>query len=55
MVASLHSTSFTSDLKTEKITFEALIEILKKEEEALIQGTIEKIDNLASDKSLSIL
>ena len=54
MVASLHSTSFTSDLKTEKITFEALIEILKKEEEALIQGTIEKIDNLASDKSFLV-
>lgn len=54
MVASLHSTSFTSYLKMEKVTFESFIEILKKEEQALIQGTIEKIDNLASDKSLLV-
>ena len=54
MVASLDSTAFTSDLKTEKVTFEAFIEILKNEEQALIQGQIEKIDNLASDKSLLV-
>src|SRR5687768_17271582 len=51
MVASLHSASFISDLETEKVTLEAFIEILKKEENALIQGKIEEIDYLASDKS----
>ena len=51
MVASLHSASFISNLETEKVTFETLIEILKKEENALIQGKIEEIDYLASDKS----
>ena len=51
MVASLHSTSFIADLETEKVTLEAFIEILKKEENALVQGKIEEIDYLASDKS----
>ena len=51
MVASLHSASFISNLETEKVTLEAFIEILKKEENALIQGKIEEIDYLASDKS----
>lgn len=49
--ASLHSASFISDLKTERATLTAFIEILKKEENALIQGKIEEIDYLASDKS----
>ncbi len=51
MVASLHSTTFIADLETEKVTLEAFIEILKKEENALVQGKIEEIDYLASDKS----
>lgn len=42
---------FTSILETEKNTLEIFIEILKKEEDALIQGKIEKIDSLASNKS----
>ena len=54
MVAPLDSTGFISDLKTEKITFEAFIEILKKEEQVLIQGKIDKIDDLVSDKSLLV-
>lgn len=51
MVAFLHSESFIADLETEKITLAAFIEILKKEENALVQGKIEEVDCLASDKS----
>ena len=51
MAASLHSTSFIADLETEKVTLAAFVEILKKEENALVQGKIEEIDYLASDKS----
>jgi len=51
MVASQHSASFITDLEIEKLTLQAFIEILKKEENALVQGKIEEIDYLASDKS----
>ncbi|SFE52405.1 flagella synthesis protein FlgN [Nitrosomonas sp. Nm166] len=51
MVESLHSANFLLALETEKSTLRAFIEILKKEENALIQGIIEEIDHLASDKS----
>ncbi len=51
MVAPLHSASFIADLETEKITLATFIEILKKEENALVQGKIEEIDYFASDKS----
>lgn len=39
------------ELETEKSILQAFIEILKKEENALIEGKIEEIDHLASDKS----
>lgn len=39
------------ELETERNTLLAFIEILKKEESALVEGKIEKIDYLASDKS----
>jgi flagella synthesis protein FlgN len=39
------------ELETEKNIFQAFIAILKKEENALIEGKIEEIDYLASDKS----
>jgi flagella synthesis protein FlgN len=39
------------ELETERNIFQAFIEILKKEESALIEGKIEEIDYLASDKS----
>lgn len=42
---------FMKELETERNTLRAFIEILKKEENALIEGKIEKIDYLASDKS----
>ncbi len=51
MAASLHSANFIADLETEKVTLAAFVEILKKEENALVQGKIEEIDYLASDKS----
>jgi flagella synthesis protein FlgN len=51
MTVSLCLTSFISDLKTEKITLQAFIKILEKEENALVQGEIVNIDYLASDKS----
>lgn len=42
---------FMKELETERNTLRAFIEILKKEENALVEGKIEKIDYLASDKS----
>lgn len=42
---------FMKELETERNTLLAFIEILKKEESALVEGKIEKIDYLASDKS----
>ena len=51
MISSPHSARFITELETEKYTLQAFIEILKKEENALIQGKIEEIDYLASDKS----
>ncbi len=42
---------FMKELETERNTLRAFIEILKKEEIALVEGKIEKIDYLASDKS----
>src|SRR3990167_8175604 len=51
MSVSQHSASFITDLETEKCTLQSFIELLKKEENALVQGKIEEIDYLASDKS----
>ena len=42
---------FMKELETERNTLRAFIEILKKEENALVERKIEKIDYLASDKS----
>ena len=42
---------FMNELKDEKAIFQAFIEILKNEENALVEGKIEAIDFLASDKS----
>lgn len=39
------------ELEAEKNIFKAFIEILKKEENALLKGKIDEIDYLASDKS----
>ncbi|MBY0498749.1 MAG: flagellar protein FlgN [Nitrosomonas sp.] len=43
-------TRFMNELKTESDTLRILIEILKKEESALIEGKLEEIDRLASNK-----
>ncbi|MEK7708658.1 MAG: flagellar protein FlgN [Pseudomonadota bacterium] len=51
MTSSQHRVYFMRELETERNTLRAFIEILKKEENALIEGRIEKIDFLASDKS----
>lgn len=51
MATSLRSANFIADLETEKVTLAAFVEILKKEENALVQGKIDEIDYLASDKS----
>ena len=51
MSSSQHIACFLKELETEKNIFQAFIEILKKEENALIEGKIEDIDYLASDKS----
>lgn len=51
MIVSLDASNFASVLETERDTLKKFIEILKKEEDALVQGKIEEIDNLASDKS----
>lgn len=51
MSVSQHSACFITDLETEKCTLQSFIELLKKEENALVQGKIEEIDYLASDKS----
>ena len=51
MPSSQPITCFMTELETEKNIFQAFIEILKKEENALIEGKIEEIDYLASDKS----
>jgi flagella synthesis protein FlgN len=42
---------FMKELETERDTLRAFIEILKKEENSLVEGKIETIDYLASDKS----
>lgn len=51
MISSGHLTGFMNELKTEKNVLCAFIEILKKEEHALIDGKIDEIDYLTSDKS----
>ena len=51
MYSSQHVACFMKELETEKDIFQAFIEILKKEENALIEGKIEEIDYFASDKS----
>ena len=51
MSSSQHVAYFMKELETEKNIFQTFIEILKKEENALIEGKIEEIDYLASDKS----
>ncbi len=51
MIASLLSPDFVSDLGIEKKALEAFIDILKKEENALVQGKIDEIDHLVTDKS----
>lgn len=51
MTSSPHLVYFMKELETERNTLRAFIEILKKEENALVDGKIEKIDYLASDKS----
>lgn len=51
MVTSLHSENFIADLETEKASLMEFVEILKKEQNALVQGKIDEIDYLASDKS----
>jgi flagella synthesis protein FlgN len=51
MIVPLDASNFASVLETEKNTLKKFIEILKKEEDALVQGKIEEIDYLAADKS----
>ncbi len=51
MSQSQHIMCFMNELKDEKDIFQAFIEILRKEENALVEGKIEAIDFLASDKS----
>ena len=51
MSSSQHIAHFLQELKTEKDIFQAFIEILKKEENALIERETERIDYLTSDKS----
>ena len=51
MSQSQHIMCFMNELKDEKGIFQAFIEILRKEENALVEGKIEAIDFLASDKS----
>lgn len=51
MTSPQHLAYFIRELETERNTLCAFIEILKKEENALVDGKIEKIDYLASDKS----
>ena len=51
MTSPLYPSNFTPVLETEKSTLGEFIEILKKEENALVQGKIEEIDYLASNKS----
>ncbi len=45
------ATEFTAALLDEKNTIQIFIEILKKEEDALVQGKIDDVDFLASDKT----
>lgn len=51
MIATLLSPNFVTDLGLEKKAFESFIEILKKEEDALVQGKFEEIDNLVTEKT----
>lgn len=51
MTSSQHLVNLMKALETERNTLDAFIEILRKEENALVEGKIEKIDYLASDKS----
>lgn len=51
MTSSQDLASFIKELEIEKNTLHAFIEILRKEEYALIVGKIEEIDYLTSDKS----
>ena len=46
MTSSQHRVYFMRELETERNTLRAFIEILKKEENALIEGRIEKIESL---------
>ena len=43
MVTSLHSENFIADLETEKAALMEFVEILKKEQNALVQGKIDEI------------
>lgn len=51
MASSKPLTSFMRELETETNVFRAFIEILKKEESALIDGKVDEMDYLTSDKS----
>lgn len=51
MTSSEHLTCFMNELETEKNVLCAFIEILKKEEHALINGKTDEVDYLTSDKS----
>lgn len=51
MISAGHLTGFMHELETEKNVLCAFIEILKKEEHALIDSKIDEIDYLTSDKS----
>ena len=52
MSSSQHIACFLKELETEKNIFQAFIEILKKEENALIEGKIEEINALPVYKFL---
>ncbi len=49
-----NSTEFYAVLMDEKNTIQGFIEILKKEEDALVQGKIDDVDFLASDKTRQV-
>jgi flagella synthesis protein FlgN len=54
MTVSPNLTNLFSALEAEKTNLRIFIEILEREENALIQGKIEEIDHIASDKSRMI-
>lgn len=51
MVSSEHLLRFVHELETEKNVLTAFVDMLKKEEQALVHGKINDIDRLTSDKS----